>query len=140
MLRYLIMEITEKQRKKTKEIAVAYNIKLVLLFGSHVHGRTHTESDIDIGVLPQKALSFYDEVSIATELVNVFGERADFTNLHKASPLLLYEVIKNCHIIYQREPTDFSDFFVYGKQRYAENAPLFLMTQRAVQRFVMGSL
>ena len=130
------MEITKKQQERIDQIAETYGLKLVLLFGSQVHGKTHAESDIDIGVLPKKALSFSDEVNIATEFIHIFGMKADFANLHKAPPLLLSEVMKNCRILYQREPTDFSDLFVYAKQRYAENTPLFLMTHNAVQRFI----
>ncbi|MBI4599737.1 nucleotidyltransferase domain-containing protein [Candidatus Uhrbacteria bacterium] len=129
------MEITEKQEKKIAEVAEKYGLKLVLLFGSQVHGRTHRESDIDIGVLPQKALSFTDEVYLATEFINIFGMTADFTNLYKAPPLLLMEVIKNNHVLYQEEPTAYTDFFVYAKQRFSEAAPIFAMTDAAVRRF-----
>lgn len=130
------MKITEKQHKKIREIAEAYHLKLVLLFGSHVRGNTHQESDIDIGVLPQTAFSFFDEVNLATEFINIFGAKVDFTNLQKAPPLLLREVAHTNTILYQRGVTAYDDFIAYAYQRFAEAEPIFVMHEESIQRFL----
>lgn len=130
------MEITDKQKEKIQEIAETYGLKLVLLFGSQAHGKTHAESDIDIGVFPIKAISFRDEVNIATEFINIFGMKADFTNLYKAPPLLLREVANNNTVLYQRGATTYDNFIVYAYQRFAEAEPIFVMHEESIQRFL----
>lgn len=130
------MEITEKQKKKIAEIAEKYGLKLVLLFGSQVHGKTHAESDIDIGVLPLKALSFEEEVNLATECINIFGMRADFSNLYKAPPFLLREVANTNAILYQCDATAYDDFIAYAYQRFAEAESIFVMHEESIQRFL----
>lgn len=129
------MNITKKQKEEIAQIAARYNLALVLLFGSRVTGRLHEESDIDIGVLPRKTLSFVDEVNLAADFVHVFGQRVDFTNLHKAPPLLLHEVAENHRILYVCDGVARDDFVAYAIRRYAEAQPLFEMTRRSLDRF-----
>lgn len=126
---------TPRQIKKIQEIAAENHLKLVLLFGSQASEKTHKESDIDIGILPSKNLTFEEEIKITTEFSNI-ALNFDLSNLQKASPLLLKKVIENCEIIYQRNPEVFSIFEIYALNRYQEAYPLFEIKQQLLYEFI----
>lgn len=129
------MKITDKQQKYIKKIVDKYHLKMVLLFGSQVSGKTHKESDIDIAVLPENNLSFEQEVMLNTDLINVFGN-VDLTNLRKAPPLLMKEIADNNQILYQKNNLLLNNFEVYALQRYAEAKPLFNMHKYRVNKII----
>lgn len=85
------LSITPERFQHIAEIAKKYGLKLVVLFGSHVTGKLHTESDVDIAVLPERPLSFQNEMRLRADLVAVF-DRVDVTNLGTAAkqPLLMF--------------------------------------------------
>ena len=116
-------------------MAQKYQLKLVVLFGSQVSGKTHQESDIDIGFLPKKELSFKKEIQLTSKFIEIFGEKVDVTNLRKASPLLLKEVAENACVLYQQKD-EFDRFQLYALQRYAEAKPIFEMHQKAIKQFL----
>ena len=118
------MQITDKQQKRIEEIAWKYDLKMILLFGSQVTGRTHKESDI--AVLPEKNLTFEQEVYLNTDLVNVIRENANLTNLRKAPPLLIKEIIDNYKILYEKYDHVFDAFYLYALHRYREEGVVIL--------------
>ena len=130
------MTFSSKQLKKLKELARKYQLKLVVLFGSQVSGKTHQESDFDIGFLSKKELSFKKEIQLASKFIEIFGEKVDVTNLRKASPLLLREVAENACVLYQEKKDEFDRFQLYALQRYAEAKPIFEMHQEAIKQFL----
>ena len=132
------MIITSAQEKKIKEIAEKYDLKLALVFGSQVTGEVNEESDVDIAVLPRMNLTFKEEVTLNSELIDVLGN-VDLVNLRKASPLLLKEIIDNYQILYQSQASDFSRLEVYALQRYAEAKPIFEMHQESINKFLQGA-
>ena len=127
--------LTDKQLKKIKQIAKANDLRLVILFGSRAGGAIHKESDIDIGVLPDKNLTFEQEINLSAEFFNV-STKIDLTNLRKAPPLLMKKVIDNCLALYEKRPTDFSAFEIRALNYYKEAQPLFMMHFEAVKNFV----
>lgn len=118
-----------------KNIAEKYHLSLVLLFGSQVSGPIHKESDIDIAVLPSKNLTFEQEINLAAEFFNI-SNKIDFTNLRKASPLLLKKIIENCQALYQKNPSDFSVFEIHALNRHHEALPLYKMHFQSIKDFV----
>jgi len=127
--------LTDKQLKKIKQIAKANDLRLVILFGSRAGGAIHKESDIDIGVLPDKNLTFEQEINLSAEFFNV-SNKIDLTNLRKAPPLLMKKAIDNCIVLYEKHPTDFSIFEIRALNYYKEAQPLFMMHFEAVKNFV----
>ena len=65
----------EKIKPQIKELAEKHGLKLVMLFGSQVTGKTHKESDYDIAYLSDKKLSFDDEGRIIIEIAPIIGAR-----------------------------------------------------------------
>ena len=131
------MNFTFYQKQRIEEIFKKYNLKLVLLFGSQVLKKVTKESDIDIAVLPQKFLSFKEEIELISELINILGN-VDVTNLRKASPLLLKEIIDNCQILYPKGRNEFDRLEVYALQKFAEAKVIFKMHRERIKEFIQG--
>ena len=112
--------------RKIKELADKYNLNLVLLFGSQVTGKTHSESDFDVAYMSNKKLSFNDEVKLNTNLTEIFeNDQVSLVNLKTASPLLTKLITDNCIVLYEREKYVFSNLLTYVLRTYEEARPLF---------------
>lgn len=135
------MKLTPAQKQKIRELAQKYQLKLVLIFGSQITARLTRESDIDIAVLAEKTFDLQDEINLNYELTRIFqNEHLDLTDLKKAPPLLMKEIIDHCQILYQKESTTFDNFYVYALQRYQEAKPLYQIHQQAIQDFIQQTL
>jgi len=120
------MKLTRKQQKKMKEIALKYQLRLVLLFGSHAKGRAHKKSDIDLAFLTKKPLSFKQEYHLNYEFTKLFQkELIDTVNLMKAPPLLLYAIFQNPKVVYKEDDDTFPSYRVYAFKKYIEAKPLY---------------
>jgi predicted nucleotidyltransferase len=86
-------------------------IASVYLFGSHVSGRAHRESDVDVGVLldwdryPSAAARFDLRVRLAGELPAVLRAPADLVVLNDAPPGLGRAVVTRGLRVFLTKPT-----------------------------------
>ncbi len=120
------MEISEKQKQKIEEIAKKYSLKLVLLFGSQADGRTHKESDFDLAYLPEKNLSYDDEIDINLQFTYIFKhDRVDTVDMRKAPPLLLYAIFRECLILFKKDDLIFPTYRAYAYKKYIEAKPFY---------------
>lgn len=116
------MKVPPKER--IVKVAKKFNLKLILLFGSQAERKTHKESDVDLAFLPEKKLSFEQEILLNTEFCNIFGtDRVDTVNLKRAGPLLLREIINNYKILYEKEKGIFDRLAIYGQKRFLDEYP-----------------
>jgi len=119
------MEINQKQKEKIQEIAKKYQLKLVLLFGSQVSGKTNKESDFDVAYLSKKDLSFDEENYLNYEFTNIFQhDRVDTVNIKKASPLLLFGIFRECRVLFEQDDLIFPTYRAYVFKKYVEAKPL----------------
>lgn len=119
------MELRQKQKDKIKELAEKYNINFLILFGSQAEGRTHSESDVDIGFEAEEKLEFRDRARLNSELTGIFGnDRVDLVNLHRASPLLFYKIMQDGEVIYTDDPLRYHELSTYAFKKYVETKPL----------------
>lgn len=74
-------------REKIKRVAQEYNLKLVILYGSHAKGAAKETSDIDIAVLGESHLDFDVVLDITNELSLIFeSDNIDVKSLHHTNP------------------------------------------------------
>lgn len=119
------MELNQKQEDKIEELAEKYDINFFILFGSQVDGRTHSESDVDIGFEAEEKLEFKERARLNSELTGVFGnDRVDLVNLHTASPLLFYKIMQEGEVIYADNPLRYHELSTYAFKKYVETKPL----------------
>ncbi|MCX6718281.1 MAG: nucleotidyltransferase domain-containing protein [Candidatus Staskawiczbacteria bacterium] len=130
------MELEKQQKINLKEIAKRYHLKMVLLFGSQATGKTHKESDFDIAYLPEKNLSYDDEININLQFANIFrNDRVDTVDINKSNPLLLFQVSKNSILLYGNRQ-DFLKFKLYAFNAYNDYAPYFKMENNLNKKII----
>lgn len=89
---------------KLKDIADKYQLDLIVMFGSRLTGKFHSESDVDIAVYGKQIISETEKIQLIYELCNVFHtDNIDLIDLRTASPFLKKEVLKNYKILFQRD-------------------------------------
>ncbi len=130
------MEAKIPTKEQAEQLAEAFNLKLVLLFGSQTERHTHDESDLDIAVLPAGEFTPQDEIMLNTKLsgLNMDQVHVDTVNLKKAPPLLLKQIIDNCRVLYQEDQTVFSEMEAQAMKRYQDAKPLFELLDERVRR------
>lgn len=118
-------EVEKTKEEEFKEAAEKLGVNLVLLFGLRVSGRFRKDSDFDI--------AYYSKVPLKSDL-DLFHPLQDYLgsdNLHIVSirgekPLFLYEIMKNCKVLYAKDLMDFYNLRCYAMKRYYDEVkPLF---------------
>lgn len=127
-------------KTKLAKIANKYNLKQIILFGSQASGQVRAESDFDIGILAQKSLSPQQQETLLIDLsqkLNLPIQKIDLTFLNQASPLLLFQSVKNAKLLYG-QPKSFTAFQLYGIKQYQDNQKNFKLLDNYLQQQYAG--
>ena len=112
--------------QKFTELAVKNGIVLGVLFGSQATGRTHSQSDVDVGFIAQQKLGLMDIAKIQEALmVSTSYDMIELVDLKNAPPLLLKSVAEEGILLYEKELGDFDRLKIYGIKLYMEAQPLY---------------
>ena len=127
------MRINQKQKNSLKEVALNFQLKLIILFGSYASGDNRLDSDLDIAVLANKSLSFKQELKLIGKISQIFGKNVDLSLINKANPLLLNEISSKGILLYGTK-NNFISFQLYAFHKYNDYAPFFKMEAEFVKR------
>lgn len=110
----------DKYKGAIADIARVYGLDFVILFGSQATGKTHEKSDIDIGIIGRGKI---DRLAIGREMENIF-DRTDLEiiNLAEVSPTLMYAVLRDGKIMYEKEVNLFLKWRVYASKIWMDTA------------------
>jgi len=123
-------------KKILAQIAKKYHLKQILLFGSQASGQKTVESDFDIGVLAEKKLSPSQNENLLIDLSQKLRlpiQDIDLTLLNNASPLLLYQSVKNAKLLYGR-PKFFTSFQLYAIKRFQDHQKFLKLLDNYLQK------
>lgn len=84
-------------------LATKYQLSLIVLFGSAVHGTLREESDFDIGILSKKKLSQAKRMALWSHLSQLFNREVDLTVLNYPNPVLDFEIAKEGVLLFEAE-------------------------------------
>lgn len=128
-----MIKLNQKQKEELKKVAEKYGLKLLVLFGSSVTGKTHKESDLDVAYLSARTLTIREEAELIVKLGPILKSNlVDLANISLASPLLLYALAQDGKALYESNPFEFYNLRAYAFKRYIEAAPIFqLQAERA---------
>ncbi|MGH2593882.1 MAG: type VII toxin-antitoxin system MntA family adenylyltransferase antitoxin [Anaerolineae bacterium] len=113
-----MMTIPSKAQLET--IAKRYGLRLIVLFGSQVIGRTHPESDVDVAVWTARPLTSAWRTRLWMELSDAFQMEIDLAVLNQAEPLLLSQVARKGKLLYENKRWAWEEFKGYAF-RYFED-------------------
>src|SRR3989344_3778944 len=114
------MVISNEQKELITAVCQKYEVKLLLLFGADVDGRTRLESDVDLGFLGKK-LSFEKLAEFNTEFQKIFGrEKIDTVSLLPLNPLILKRIFDHHQILYLEDRFLYHTLSSYATKSYLE--------------------
>ena len=129
----MIKSDIEKFKPAIKELAEKYQLSLVVLFGSQVTGKTHSESDFDIAYYANRKVDFNDKIMINTMLTGILENiNVQLVDIKTASPLLLKKIVNQAVVLYEVCPNLFDELYIYAQRVYAEAEPLFELREHYV--------
>ena len=129
------MRITKEQKVNTAEIAKKYKLKLVIIFGSFASGKNRKDSDLDLGVIGEKEISFENQIALTNEFSQIFKKNIDLSVLNRANPLLLFEASRNAVLLFGTQK-DFFEFRLRAFHAYNDYAPYFNMENELNKRII----
>lgn len=97
-------------------------LKLVMVFGSVVTGKTHKRSDIDLAFFFENRVDILDLTNRVIRLLKT--DNVDVVDLGRASPLLKFSAARYGKVLYEREPGLFSAFYSLAFRRYVDTKKL----------------
>jgi len=125
----IMITVSEGQKKKLADIAQKYSLELLLLFGSQVTGKTHQESDFDIGYLASSRLDLDEQGRLINDLLAIVKPKDErlinLVPIRNANALLLYAMTKNAQVLYEGQPMTFARLRAYAFKKYIETKPLY---------------
>ncbi|HAA63994.1 MAG: DNA polymerase, beta domain protein region [Caldanaerobacter subterraneus] len=128
-------------KKKLKEFVNKYNISLILIFGSYAKGRARESSDLDIGIKFDKNIDMNLYSSILRELVEIFNrEDIDVVVLNYTDPLLRFEIISSCKVLYQAYSGAYIDFYLYSVKSYDDVKKLRKLEENYLKKGIKNEL
>lgn len=102
-------------------IARRDSLRLIVLFGSQVSGRTHPNSDVDVAVWSERTLSAAQRTRLWVDLSSLFQTDIDLTLLNRAEPLLLNQVATKGRLLYESKREAWLDFKGYAFRYYQDS-------------------
>jgi predicted nucleotidyltransferase len=120
-------------------------VSLAYLFGSQVTGQTHAESDVDVAVLLDAALTaetcFAARLALIGALSQLFGtDDVDVVVLNEAAPLLAYTVLRHGVLLYCANEDARVEFQVHTLRLYEDTVPLRqLLAEAMAERLKAGT-
>jgi predicted nucleotidyltransferase len=119
------------------EIARRHGLRLLLLHGSAVSGRTHPHSDVDIAAWFERPDATFSSVAgLAADLQPLFpGREVDLSLINRADPLFLEKVVERSRLL-AGDPRDLQRLRLYAFKRYQDHRRFL----RAERRYVTAAL
>lgn len=129
------MQLSQEQKNQIARIAKRFHLKLVLIFGSQIQGKTHSQSDLDIGVFVKKELSWKELSSLLEKLGQIFQKKIDVAFLNKADPLFLWRIMQKCILIYG-EKRDLDELKRKAFHQFCDFKPYFRLEEKTAFKFI----
>lgn len=129
------MNVTSTQRAALEDLAGRFDLRLILLFGSHAGGVTHAASDLDIAVQTRvgRGLSTATWLDLLAGLGAIFpGQSIDLAVIDRADPLFLKQITGRCELLAGRA-RDLHELRMYAYRRYQDHKPYLAMERRFVE-------
>jgi uncharacterized protein len=104
------MHASALQTQALQNVLAAQTLRLAVLFGSQATGLARADSDFDIGILPQLAMSLAEELALASALSAATRTEVDLVRLDQDNPLLAGEVARTARCLYECAPGEFSRY------------------------------
>lgn len=130
----------EIDRDRVREMAERFQLDLVLLFGSRAKGRARRHSDYDIAVLDAShSLTHEQQLKLAGEFTLLLRtDNIDLVFLRRAKPLLRYNAVRECVVLYEREPLLYRHYRWQVCKMWEDSRWLHNLKRRRIEKFLQS--
>lgn len=104
--------------EQLQPIAQKFGVRLIVLFGSVARGKIHEESDIDIGVLTDRPITFNKRLKLWLELSSLFRADIDLAMLNHAEPVFGFQVACDGKLLFERDKFVWENWRSYKIRQY----------------------
>lgn len=126
----------EEIRPDRVRSVLAGRVELAVLFGTVAAGRTHAESDVDIGVWPKPGV---DLDRLAGELMSALAtDEVDLTDLRRAGGTLQQVAATRGQVLYEDAPGRFASFAALAERRWQDDLRRLPERLRAIDAWLEG--
>lgn len=108
--------------KELLPIAKKFGVRLVVLFGSVARGKTHEESDIDVGVLMERVPTFNQRLKLWQALCELFQAEIDLAILNHPKPLFGFRVASEGKVLFESAAQEWEKWKSYAVRYYWDTA------------------
>lgn len=130
----------DKIKLEMEELALKYQLSLVLLFGSQATGKTHAQSDVDIAYLSDKKMRPIEEAKMAfdfSQQLKINNKDIELINLKEATPLLLKQIAEKSILLYERDTGSvLANFKIYAFRSFMDAKKLFRLKEESLNKFL----
>lgn len=124
----------EEISEKLSSLFADENLRLVLLFGSAASGKTHAESDVDLGFLFNEPADILSLTNLVIRLLRT--DKVDVVDLRRAGPLLGMSAIRTGKVLYERNPGMYGEFCSLAFRMYADTKKFRQARETVIQKFL----
>jgi predicted nucleotidyltransferase len=110
------------------------DLDLLVLFGSAARSRTRAGSDIDLAVQCDGPADL--DLLYACIAERLRADPIDLVDLHRAGPLLAFQVARSGRLLFERRLGAFREFQSLASRRYCDTAKLRLAQRRTIHAFL----
>jgi predicted nucleotidyltransferase len=123
-----------------REIAERFQLDLILLFGSRAKGRARWHSDYDVAVLDAShPLTHEEQLKLAGEFTLLLRtDDVDLVFLRRAKPLLRYNAVRECIVLYEREPLLYRHYRWQACKMWEDSRWLYNLKRRRIEKFLQS--
>lgn len=118
------------QSELREALARAADLRLAMLFGSVARGEARANSDVDVAVLADHALTANERIRLIDSISQATGRAVDLVDVMTAGPLLLGEILRD-GIRLLGSPAELADLAARAALDAADFLPLM---QRTLQQ------
>ncbi|MEW6570751.1 MAG: nucleotidyltransferase domain-containing protein [Nitrospirota bacterium] len=126
---------------KLKELSVPDGIAAIYVYGSIVQGRLRNESDIDIAILPSFEINDFEKLQLISKVAAIISSALKIMDIDRevsvldmrgryVSLTLLYKIITEGALIYDRDTAQRIDFENAVKRDYFDFVPYLLYLRK----------
>lgn len=114
----------ERAERAARFLAADPRVKLVFFFGSAADpDRKIPVRDVDLAILTDPPLDFWDFLRLREDLVLAVGGNVDLVSLNEAGVVLAHEVVDAGRCLYANPPELETDFVCQTRMRYFDFKP-----------------
>lgn len=121
------------------DVARRHGIRLIVQFGSTLHGRVHPRSDLDLAVLLDRVpRSLAAHADLIADLQSLFPDReVDVAIINRADPLFLRQIVERGGPVYGPSRV-WHELRMYAFKRYQDHRRYLAMERDYVTRQIQA--